>query len=109
MFKARSLETSFIRIRIRISVPDQGSGSAGEGDMGSEGPQFGACGSSHFLASIDKLLFSLHKHTLHNGSLSVRLISMYILVLILSPKLEAIKNFFGGCVGDFSAQLHNVI
>ena len=104
-----------IRIRIRISVPDQGSGSAREGDMGSEGPQFGACGSSHCLASIDKLLFSLHNLVLCNMmqsdsySLSVKSVLIQIYVLILHPELEAAECFFGGGVGDFPAQLHYVV
>ena len=82
--------------------------------MGSEGPQFGACGSSHFLRK-HRQTFSLHNLTLYNMiqsdsySISVMLISIQICVLILRPKLEAAKCFFGGGVGDFSAQLHNVI
>ena len=83
--------------------------------MGSEGPQFGACGSSHCLASIDKLLFSLHNLALcevmqsDSYSFSVKSILIQIHVLILRPELEAAECFFGGGVGHFPAQLHNVI
>jgi hypothetical protein len=57
------------------------SGSAREGDMGSEGPQFGACGSSHSLRK-HRQTFSLHNLILYNviqsdsHSLSVMSISI---------------------------------
>ena len=83
--------------------------------MGPEGPQFGACGSSHLLASIDKLSLALQEVILCNSIqsdsyvLSVKLISMYISVLILRPKLQAAKCFFGSGVGHFPAHLDNVV